>query len=497
MDILEFPSLAVHPPSRQELTALRYDSPTPRPAPTPDIMPTRAEKYDQGKTLRKQAARSSHGDWSPSENRADPLELLRQSDRGRLAHLLPIKYGRMVESPFTFLRGSALVMAADLAQTPVSSLTTMLCGDAHLSNFGVFASPERNLIFDINDFDEVYPGPWEWDVKRLAASAVVAGRSNHFKDAFNRELAETVARGYQKAMQYFDDHTTLEMWYYQINAEYVLDLFKAASSKQGQETARAMFKKARQRTQAQTLDKLTTQQDGHLRIMSDPPLLVPFRQDAFDDLLGEIGVRETIESAWQDYLDSLSKERQFLLSRYRITDGALRVGGIGSVGTRCLIVLLEGQGEEDAIILQLKEAGASVLEPFLPIHAYDTHAERVVTGQTLMQTVSDIFLGWHHSAATKVDYYWRQLKDMKGSVEVEDLDKPGLETYLELCSWTLARAHARTGDAAKTIGYIGKNDNFAEAIAKFAMAYADQTEQDHEQLEKAVKSGKIAAETGI
>ncbi|NEQ45988.1 MAG: DUF2252 domain-containing protein [Leptolyngbya sp. SIOISBB] len=458
---------------------------------------TRAEKYELGKALRRQAGRKSHGDWSPSDTRADPLELLQQSDQGRLSHLLPIKYGRMVESPFTFLRGSAMVMAADLAHTPVSSLTTMLCGDAHLSNFGVFASPERNLIFDINDFDEVYPGPWEWDVKRLAASAVVAGRSNNFQDAFNRELAETVARGYQKAMQYFDDHTTLEMWYYHIDAEYVLDLFKDASSKQGQQTAREMFQKARQRTQAQTLDKLTTHQDGRLRIISDPPLLVPFRQNDFDDVFGEVGVRETIESAWQDYLDSLSKEQQFLLSRYRITDGALRVGGIGSVGTRCLIVLLEGQGEEDAIILQLKEAGASVLEPFLPTHAYDTHAERVVTGQTLMQTVSDIFLGWHQSAATQVDYYWRQLKDMKGAVEVEDLDQQGLETYLELCSWTLARAHARTGDAAKTMGYIGKNDKFAGAIAKFAMAYADQTEQDHEQLEKAVKSGKIAAEKGI
>jgi len=459
--------------------------------------PTRADKYDQGKVLREQASRSSHGDWSPSVNRIDPLDLLQQSDRGRLAHLVPIKYGRMVESPFTYLRGAASVMAADLAQTPISGITPMLCGDAHLCNFGVFASPERNLIFDINDFDEVYPGPWEWDVKRLAASAVLAGRSNGFPESVNQTLAATVARGYQKAMAYFADHTTLEMWYYHIDAKYVLELFKAASSKRAHKTAREMLKKARQRTQEQTLDKLTTDQDGRLRIMSDPPLLVPFRKDVFADLLGERDVRETLESAWQDYLESLSKDRQFLLSRYRITDGALRVGGIGSVGTRCLIVLLEGQGEDDAIILQLKEAGASALEPFLPVHTYKTHAERVVTGQTMMQTVSDIFLGWHKSPVTNLDYYWRQLKDMKGSVEVEDLDKAALETYLDLCSWALARAHARTGDAATTTGYIGKSDKFATAIAQFAIAYADQTERDHAQLEKAVQSGKIAAERGI
>ncbi|MEM9815043.1 MAG: DUF2252 domain-containing protein [Cyanobacteria bacterium P01_D01_bin.6] len=462
---------------------------------------TRADKYELGKALRRQAGRSSHGDWSPSDQQADPLNLLQQSDQGRLSHLLPIKYGRMVESPFTFFRGAAIVMAADLANTPVSGLTTVLCGDAHLSNFGVFASPERNLIFDINDFDEVYPGPWEWDLKRLAASAVVAGRCNSFKDSVNRELAETVGRAYQKAMQYFDDHTTLEMWYYHIDAEYVLNLFKDASSKRGHKTAQEMVEKARQRTQEQTLEKLTKWQNGHLRIISDPPLLVPLRKNANADFLGDFGdstyLREAIELNWQDYLESLSKEQQFLLSRYRITDGALRVGGIGSVGTRCLIALLEGQGEDDAIILQLKEAGASVLEPFLPAHTYETHAERVVTGQTLMQAVSDVFLGWHRSKLTEVDYYWRQLKDMKGSVEVEELDEKGLETYLKLCSWSLARAHARTGDAATIMGYIGKNNKFAAAIAQFAMAYADQTEQDHEQLKKAVKSGRIVAETGI
>ncbi len=458
---------------------------------------TRAEKYEQGKALRSQASRRSHGDWSPATNRVEPLKILQASDRDRLSHLIPIKYGRMLESPFAYFRGSAGVMAADLAPTPVSGITAVLCGDAHLCNFGVFASPERNLIFDINDFDEVYPGPWEWDVKRLAASAVLAGRSNNFKDAVNRELAETVVRSYQKAVQYFDDHTTLEMWYYHIDAEYVLDLFKDASSKRGHKTAQSMVEKARQRTQEQTLEKLTSRQDGRLQIISEPPLLVPFRQHDFSQLLGDQKVRETLKAAWQDYLDSLSKERQFLLSRYRITDGALRVGGIGSVGTRCLIILLEGQGEDDAIILQLKEARASALEPFLPAHAYETHAERVVTGQTLMQAVSDIFLGWHQSALTERDYYWRQLKDMKGAVKVEELDEKGLDTYLTLCSWTLARAHARTGNAAKTFGYMGKNDRFAKAIAKFAIAYADQTEQDYERLEKAVQSGKIAAEPGV
>jgi uncharacterized protein (DUF2252 family) len=463
--------------------------------------PTRADKYDQGKALRSQTGRSSHGDWSPEPNRVDPLARLQQSDRDRLPHLIPIKYGRMVESPFAYFRGSAGVMAADLAYSPVSGINTMLCGDAHLCNFGVFASPERNLIFDINDFDEVYPGPWEWDVKRLAVSAVLAGRSNGFKDSDNRELAKIVGRTYQKAMQYFDEHTTLEMWYYHIDAEHVLNLFKDASSKQGRKTAQEMVEKARQRTQAQTLEKLTIREAGRRRFISEPPLLVPMSSGLHEEFLGAFGgatdLRAAIEANWHSYLESLSKERQFLLSRYRITDGALRVGGIGSVGTRCLIVLLEGQGEDDAIILQLKEAGASVLEPFLPAHIYETHAERVVTGQILMQAVSDIFLGWHRSSLTEVDYYWRQLKDMKGSVKVEELDEKGLETYLELCSWALARAHARIGDAVTICGYLGKSDKFAEAIAKFAIAYADQTERDYEQLEKAVKSGKIAAERGI
>jgi uncharacterized protein (DUF2252 family) len=406
----------------------------------------------------------------------------------------------MLESPFAFMRGSAVVMAADLAGSPTTGLQTMLCGDAHLSNFGVFATPERSLVFDINDFDESFPGPWEWDLKRLVASAVVAGRNNGFSEKWCRKLATGVADTYRLTMEKFAKMHTLDVWYYHVSMAAVLDVFDK-SSKQGRKSAKKMARKARSHTHEQTMEKLTHFEDGRRRIDSDPPLLVPFREISLADAFSEEGLKEITEQAvadtWAQYLDSLSPERRFLLLRYRLSDVALRVGGVGSVGTRCIIVLLEGGAEDDALILQLKEAGPSVLEAYSPKRRGYQNAERVVIGQRLMQATSDIFLGWHSSSMTDRDYYWRQLKDMKGSVEVTDMDEEGLQTYLKVCSLCLARAHARTGDAAGIDGYLGSNDSFANAIANFAVAYADQTERDYQALVDAVKSGRIAAETGI
>jgi uncharacterized protein (DUF2252 family) len=456
---------------------------------------TRSDHKKLGKALRKQTPRSSHADWEPAADRLDPISLLQAQDSTRLQHLVPIKYGRMLESPFAFLRGSATVMAADLAGSPVSGIDAILCGDAHLSNFGVFATPERKLVFDINDFDEVYPGPWEWDLKRLAASAVVAGRENGFKEKICKKLAYITSQAYRKAMGRFAQERILDIWYFHVEAENVLDVFEK-HSKQGTKSAEKMVKKAHRKTHEQTMEKLTEFVDGQRQIINDPPLLV-----RLDDLLTEEQkdqfTEQAVEEAWSDYVSSLPEERRMLLSRFRIADGALRVGGVGSVGTRCWILLLEGSSEDDALILQQKEAGQSVLEAHLEKKVYISPAQRVVVGQRLMQASSDIFLGWNQGVYSGTHYYWRQLKDMKGSVEVADLDESGLGTYLGVCSVCLARAHARTSDAAGIAGYLGKNDTFDNAIVDFAVTYADQTERDYQALEKAVKSGRLAAERDI
>ena len=456
---------------------------------------TLLERKQIGKSLRQQAPRRSHGDWSPAPDRPDPISLLQAQDKTRIQHLVPIKYGRMLESPFAFLRGSATVMAADLAGSPVSGIDAILCGDAHLSNFGVFATPERQLVFDINDFDEVYPGPWEWDLKRLAASAVVAGRENGFKEKKCKQLAVVVSQYYRKAMQRFSEKRILDIWYFHVEAEAVLDVFDQ-HSKQGAKSAEKMVKKARRKTHEQTLEKLTEFVDGRRQIINDPPLLVRLSEFLSEEQKEQI-TKQDVDRAWSEYVSSLPEERRMLLSRFRVTDGALRVGGVGSVGTRCWIMLLEGSSEDDALILQQKEAGQSVLEAYLQKRDFANPAKRVVVGQRLMQASSDIFLGWHQSALTGTNYYWRQLKDMKGSVEVADLDETGLATYLGVCSVCLARAHTRTSNPAKISGYLGKGEVFDEAISDFAVAYADQTERDYQALEKAVKSGRLAAEKGI
>ena len=462
---------------------------------------SRSERKKMGKALRQEVPFSSHGQWAPAADRPDPLTLLQAQDEGRVKQLLPIKYGRMLVSPFTFYRGSAAVMAADLAGMPATGIEAILCGDAHLSNFGIFATPERRMVFDINDFDEAFPGPWEWDLKRLATSAIIAGRDNGFSEKTCRGLAVDTTRAYIKAMDYFSQMPTLEQWYYHVEVDSVLKVFDK-SSKKGRKSAVKMVKKARTKTQEQTLEKLTRLEAGRRRIISEPPLLVPVRDMSLEKYLSEADLKkmseEGVASTWNQYLDSLPDERRYLLRRYQIMDAALRVGGIGSVGTRCIIVLLKGGAEDDALILQLKEAGPSVLEVYVQHRSsYQSHAQRVVTAQRLMQATSDIFLGWSQGARTGLDYYWRQLKDMKGSADVSALDESGLQAYLAVCSWCLARAHARTGDAAAIRGYLGSSDTFAKAIADFSVAYADQTERDYEALVKAVKDGKIAAEMDV
>jgi len=458
------------------------------------------ERRKKGKALRQEIPFDSHGEWIPAENRPDPISLLQAQDEGRIQNLLPIRYGRMLESPFAFLRGSAVVMASDLSHTPTTGIQAILCGDAHLSNFGVFASPERKLVFDINDFDEVYPGPWEWDLKRLAASAVVAGRENGFKEKKCQTLAVDLTRRYAAAMDKFSKAHTLDVWYYHVEADKVVEVFDK-TSKRGKKRAAKLLKKARRKTHRQTMEKLTHFEDGRRRINSDPPLLVPIREWGLEKYLSGDDLRkqteQNVEDAWSQYLESLPDERRFLLQRYQIRDGALRVGGVGSVGTHCIILLLEGEAEDDALILQLKEAGPSVLESYLTTRRYKDHAHRVVTGQRLMQAVSDIFLGWHTSIWSGRNFYWRQLKDMKGSAEVSEMDYDSLRTYLGVCAVCLARAHARTGDGARISGYIGKKDSFPKAIGGFATAYADQTERDYQALVDAVQSGRIDAQTGI
>lgn len=453
------------------------------------------ERIAQGKSLRKNVPRSSQGDWVMAANRPDPLSLLQAQDEGRLQHLLPIKYGRMLASPFAFLRGSAVVMASDLAASPVSGLQVILCGDAHLSNFGIYATPERKLVFDMNDFDEAYPGPWEWDLKRLASSAVVAGRENGFNEKVNRDLARLVSKAYRQAMRRFSTAAILDVWYYHVEASSVLKVFDKYAKKSAKD-ARKSVRKADARTSLRTMEQLTERVDGKRQFINNPPLVERLSDFLTEEQKKQITTKD-VEDFWFAYVRSLPTERRRLLARFRISDAALRVGGVGSVGTRCTICLLEGDAENDALILQQKEAGPSALQAYLPGMDFTSQAQRVVVAQRLMQAASDIFLGWNRDLKSGREYYWRQLKDKKGSFDPHNLDKDGMAAYLGVCSVCLARAHARTGDAAAISGYLGGGTAFDEAICKFATAYADQTEHDYQLLLDAVHTGRISVETGI
>jgi uncharacterized protein (DUF2252 family) len=450
------------------------------PIPVEPPLPMPKERMELGKSRRSQAPRSLHAPWKPSAHRADPLELLEQSNRTRLQELVPIRYGRMLASPFAFLRGSPIVMAHDLAATPVSGIRVQACGDAHLMNFGVYASPERNLLFDLNDFDETLPGPWEWDLKRLAASCVVAGRSHDIRERDCEDAARAAARSYRQRIGDYSCMRLLDIWYSYVDAQAVLDVVSRRSRK---ELSRDLSK-ARRRTSLQALSKLTTMSNGHLRIVETRPLVSHVRDER---------VNEGLRRVFRGYYKSLSDEHRALVERYRFVDAALKVVGVGSVGTRCYIMLFDASHSEDPLFLQIKEAQPSVLEPHAGPSGYRNHGRRVVAGQRLMQAASDIFLGW--SSDGEHCYYVRQLRDMKGSANLATMTGTDLVEYAELCGWVLARAHARSGDAAMIAGYLGKGEAFDDAITSFAVRYADQTEEDYQALRAAVRRGRITADT--
>jgi uncharacterized protein (DUF2252 family) len=441
------------------------------------------QRRERGRAARRVAPRGSHAEWAPAPDRPDPVDLLETQARDRIQELMPLRYSCMMASPFAFMRGSAIIMANDLASTPTSGIHAQLCGDAHLLNFGAYASPERALLFDVNDFDETLPGPWEWDIKRLAASFVVAGRDNGFDAADCREAAQASVASYRQRMAQFSEMGELEVWYSRVGAEEVSGLLSDAKKKTTKKLNKAL-RKARGHDSLQALSKLTRVVDGRRMINDDPPLLV--RLPEGDD------IRAQVYAILESYKRTLQDDRRHLLDRYRFVDTARKVVGVGSVGTRAYVVLLEGRDEDDPLFLQVKEAGASVLENYVKSNTYEHHGHRVVAGQRLMQAASDIFLGWFRGTGGR-DFYWRQLKDMKGSANVESMSPDELVLYGGLCGWTLARAHARSGDRAQIAGYLGKGERFDRAIAEFAQAYADQTERDHAALCAAVKSGRLPA----
>jgi uncharacterized protein (DUF2252 family) len=460
---------------------------------------TVAERVARGKAARAEVPRSSHATFEPAAHRPDPVEVLQQQAQTRVPELVPIRYGRMLVSPFAFYRGAAKIMAGDLAATPRSGLAVQCCGDAHLSNFGVFASPERQLVFDVNDFDETLPGPWEWDVKRLAASMLIAARENGFATKHQDQAVLDTVSEYRAAIARFAAMKSLDVWYAHLDIEKTLeDLGPQLKPGQVKQTEKALAK-ARTRDGTSAFSKLTRVVDGGPRIVAEPPLIVPIDDLAQGAERGEMF--DALHEHLRSYRESLERDRRVLLEQFRIVDFARKVVGVGSVGTRAWIALLLGRDGQDPLFLQLKEAEASVLEEFLPPSEFSNHGERVVTGQRLMQAYSDIFLGWLHLEAgldgQPRDFYGRQLRDWKGSAEIERMAPKGLAQYGRLCGWTLARAHARSGDRIAIAAYLGKGASFDRAILEFSHAYAEQNERDFKALADAVKSGKITAETGL
>ena len=469
----------------------------PQPPPVPHLSVD--ERVARGKAARAEVPRSSHAAFEPVSTRIDPVELLERQAKTRVPELVPIRYGRMLVSPFTFYRGAAMVMADDLAATPRSGLTVQCCGDAHLSNFGVFASPERRLVFDLNDFDETLPGPWEWDVKRLAASLLIAAADNGFPRKRQDEVVlETVAR-YRMAMRDFASMPNLEVWYSHADVESFVDEFAAQLSPKRLGRTRKELAKARTRDSMSAFAKLTHVVDGRVEIVDQSPLIVPLSKLATgrstDDMM------RRLRTLMRRYRNSLEFDRRVLLEEFKLHDFARKVVGVGSVGTRAWIALLMGRDTGDPLFLQMKEAEASVLEPFLGPSEFPNHGQRVVTGQRLMQATSDIFLGWLHVGAgmdgKPRDFYVRQLKDWKGSAVIEQMTPKGMTLYGALCGWTLARAHARSGDRIAIASYLGGGNVFDRAILEFSRAYAEQNARDYDELVKAVKSGRITAETGV
>jgi uncharacterized protein (DUF2252 family) len=457
------------------------------------------ESAERGRAARRTAPRSAHGEWSAASDRPDPVALLAAQARSRVQELVPIRYGRMLVSPFTFYRGAAAIMAADLAATPDSGIVVQACGDAHISNFGAFAAPDRRLVFSPNDFDETLPGPWEWDVKRMAASAEIAGRDVGLPADRRRRIVTGCVREYRVAMHGFARTSHLDVWYQRLTASELVDRFGGKLGGKGRLVFAQPFAKARRKTSLRAVKKLTERGDGELRFRSVPPLLVPLRDlhgpaGADDDETGY--VRELVD----EYAASLDVNQRHLLQTYRFVDMARKVVGVGSVGTRAWVVLLVGREGKDPLVLQAKEAQASVLEPHLGPSEYACQGERVVRGQRISQAASDIFLGWLSSEGLdgqEHDFYVRQLWDWKASADLSTLSEEGLGAYTRACGWSLARAHARSGDRLAIAAYLGRGPRFDRAIARFSAAYADQNERDHRRLADAVAAGEVAAEHDV
>jgi uncharacterized protein (DUF2252 family) len=460
--------------------------------------PSRTERAARGKAARAESSRSAHGRWEPPAGRRDPVEVLEAEAQTRLPELVPIRHGRMLASPFTFYRGTAALMAADLATMPSTRLQTQLCGDAHLSNFGVFAAPDRRLIFGLNDFDETLRGPFEWDVKRLVASFAVAGRDRGFKARQREPVNLTVGRSYREAMSAFAQMRALDLWYARLDVEELAKVWAPRATAKQQQRFNRNIAKARTKDSRRASDRLTRVVDGQPRIISDPPLIVPIEEllPAGERALLEDMVRSVIRS----YRRTLTSDRRHLLERFHYADAARKVVGVGSVGTRAWIVLMLGNDDRDPLFLQLKEAAPSVLEPYLGKSKFTQHGQRVVEGQRLMQAASDIMLGWVRTPeidGAQRDFYIRQLWDGKGSAAIEAMEPSAMVAYAELCGWTLARAHARSGDAVAIAAYLGSGGAFDRALASFAEDYADQNERDYGAFRDAIDSGRIAAQTGI
>jgi uncharacterized protein (DUF2252 family) len=483
--------------------------------------PSLDERQAKGRQASDQTPPSSHSGWHPAADRPDPVALLEEQDLTREQDLVPVRHGRMMVSPFTFYRGGAKIMAADLKDTPVAGLGAQLCGDAHLSNFGLFASPERRLLFDLNDFDETLPGPFEWDVKRMAASFMIAARNNGFSKADARAATQASVTAYREAMADFAKMPTMDIWYSHLDEAELMGTLRTAVeerkkeakgakgkkgkkdgeqeklAKRAQKVAEQTTAKAHTRDSLSALSKLGELAGGQYQIVSQPPVIIPARDLAATYGLSPDEVMPVIRDQFRAYRATLQADRRHLLEQFEIVDAARKVVGVGSVGTRAFIVLLLGRDAQDPLFLQIKEATASVLEAYLPKSRFRQHGQRVVEGQRMMQAASDIYLGWTKGLDVNRHFYWRQLRDMKGSVVVETLLPLGLAFYGGICGWTMARAHARSGDPVAIAAYLGASDAFDKSITDFSQRYADQNEQDYEAFVKAVQSGRIQAIEGV
>jgi uncharacterized protein (DUF2252 family) len=476
-------------------------SATSAPDPVPDVVPSEdpVSRARGGTDARRRVPRSSQGAWRPAADRPDPVGILEAQDKTRDPDLVPIRHGRMAASPFAFYRGGAAIMAADLAASPNSGLEVQLCGDAHLANFGGYASPERDLVFDLNDFDETLPGPFEWDVKRLVASFEVAARSRGFDGAQCQRVLALAVRTYRQTLRELAAEGNLDIWYSKLDLAEMSARWGGDAGKAQLRAMRRTVDKAEAKNNLKAFSKLTTVVDGQLQIVNDPPLVVRM-VDLFGGAMSPEAMQLFLTNAIERYRGTLAPERRLLFDRYRYVDGARKVVGVGSVGTRCWIALFLGRDEGDPLFLQIKEAQASVLEQFAGASQYDQHGERVVVGQRLVQAASDIMLGWFRTAGADGvvrDFYIRQLWDAKASADLETMTHNGMCIYAQMCGWVLARAHARSGDPIAMGAYLGSGDGFDRAMGAFARAYADQNEIDHSDFVAAIDAGRIPAQYGV